>query len=81
MTHLPQMEQWCAREGLWLSHFWHVRFHPSGVVGRLVRGTAPGEDSMARACDASAREAHKLKTKKLWLSMVVMALLITTVYV
>ena len=30
MTHLPQMEQWWALSGLWLSHLLHLRVQPAG---------------------------------------------------
>ena len=59
------MLQWCARSGLCALHLLQWRSQPAGSVGRLLVGHAPGLLSMARACDASAREAHKLKTKKL----------------
>jgi hypothetical protein len=67
------MLQWCARSGLcelhlWQVrelHLWQVRFQPDGCVGRLLTGHAPGLLSMARAWEASAREAHRLKNKKL----------------
>ena len=64
MTQRPQMEQWCARAGLWLSHLVHMRVHPAGIVGRLFDGVAPGLESMARACDARARAAKVQKTMK-----------------
>jgi hypothetical protein len=57
----PQMEQWCARAGLWLSHFVHVRSQPAGVVGFELFGVAPGFESIARACEASASAASAEK--------------------
>ena len=59
----PHRLQWCARSGLWLSHFEHMRLQPLGCVGRLVRGVAPGLLSMARACEARDRLARKLKAR------------------
>jgi hypothetical protein len=65
ITQRPQMLQWCARSGLCVLHLWHVRCQPAGCVGRLLVGHAPGLLSMARACDASARDAQRLNSKKL----------------
>ena len=61
--HALQEEQWCARAGLIALHLKHMDPHPDGSTGRALGGTAPGLDSMVRACDSRARTATPLKSR------------------